>query len=120
APAIACFGSGQSSPFLLLGFALFLYLHRCRPFLAGAALLFLAFKPHLFLVFWAVLLAESISRRRFTILAGLAAALAITTTFALAIDPQVWQQYIAMLRSSALDLEAFPTASMALRLLVST
>ena len=119
APAIACIGSGQSSPFLLLGFALFLYFHRRRPFLAGAALLFLAFKPHLFLVFWAVLLAESIYRRRFTILAGLAAALAITTAFALVLDPHVWPQYIAMLRASALDLEAFPTASMALRLLIS-
>ncbi|HEU4982161.1 MAG TPA: glycosyltransferase 87 family protein [Acidobacteriaceae bacterium] len=119
APAIACFGSGQSSPFLLLGLALFLYLHKRRPFLAGAALLFLAFKPHLFLVFWAVLLVESIYRRRFTILAGLAAALATTTAFALAVDPHVWPQYLAMLRASALDLEAFPTASMALRLLIS-
>lgn len=119
APAIACIGSGQSSPFLLLGFALFLYFHRRRPFLAGAALLLLAFKPHLFLVFWAVLLAESIYRRRFSILAGLAAALSITTAFALAVDPHVWPHYISMLRDSALDLEAFPTASMALRLLIS-
>src|SRR6185437_13177395 len=119
APFIACIGSGQSSPFLLLGFALFLYFHRRRPFLAGAALLFLAFKPHLFLVFWAVLLAQSIYQRRFRILAGLAAALALTTAFALAIDPGVWPQYISMLRASALDLETFPTASMVFRLLVS-
>lgn len=119
APAIACIGSGQSSPFLLLGFALFLYFQRRRPFLAGAALLFLAFKPHLFLVFWAVLLAESIYRRKFRILAGLAAALAITTAFALAVDPRVWPQYLSMLRASALDLETFPTASMIFRLLVS-
>ena len=119
APAIACIGSGQSSPFLLLGFALFLYFQRRQPFLAGAALLFLAFKPHLFLVFWAVLLAESIYQRRFRILAGFAAALAFTTGVALAVDPQVWPHYIAMLRASALDLETFPTASMIFRLLVS-
>lgn len=119
APFIACIGSGQSSPFLLLGFALFLYFHRRRPFLAGASLLFLAFKPHLFLVFWAVLLAQSIYQRRFRILAGLAAALALTTAFALAIDPRVWPQYLSMLRASALDLETFPTASMIFRLLVS-
>jgi hypothetical protein len=119
APAIACIGSGQSSPFLLLGFALFLYFHRRRPFLAGAALLFLAFKPHLFLVFWAVLLAQSIYRRKFRILAGLAAALALTTAFALVLDPRVWPQYLSMLRASALDLETFPTASMIFRLLVS-
>lgn len=119
APAIACIGSGQSSPFLLLGFALFLYFHRRRPFLAGAALLLLAFKPHLFLVFWAVLLAQSLYQRKFRILAGLAAALALTTAFALALDPRVWPQYLSMLRASALDLETFPTASMIFRLLVS-
>lgn len=119
APAIACIGSGQSSPFLLLGFALFLYLHRRHPFLAGAALLLMAFKPHLFLVFWAVLLVESIYRRRFRILAGLVSALAIATAFSFVLDPRVWPQYIAMLRASALDLEAFPTASMVFRLLVS-
>lgn len=118
APAIACFGSGQTSPFLLLGFALFLHFHRQRPFLAGAALLLLAIKPHLFLVFWAVLLAESLYRRRFRFLAGFAVALVLATTFAIAIDPHVWPQYISMMRASALELETFPTASEMFRLLV--
>lgn len=111
APGIACFGSGQTSPFLLLGFALFLYFHQRRPYLAGAALLLMAIKPHLFLVFWAVLLAESICRRNFRILAGFAAALALASAFAMAIDPHVWLQYISMMHASALELETFPTAS---------
>jgi hypothetical protein len=119
APAIACIGSGQSSPFLLLGFALFLYFHQRRPFLAGAALLFLALKPHLFLVFWAVLLAESVYRRKFRILAGGAAALVITSAFAMALDPRVWPQYIAMMRASALNHEPFPTGSMLFRVLIN-
>lgn len=119
APAIACVGSGQSSPFLLLGFALFLYFHSSRPFTAGAALLFFAFKPHLFLVFWAVLLAESIYRRRFRIFAGLAAALAVTSAFATVVDPHVWSQYIAMMRASALTHEPFPTGSMLFRVLIA-
>ncbi|MFZ0662126.1 MAG: glycosyltransferase 87 family protein [Acidobacteriaceae bacterium] len=118
APAIACIGSGQSSPFLLLGFALFLYFHQRRPFLAGAALLLMAIKPHLFLVFWAVLLAESIYRRRFRIIAGAAAALALAAAFATALDPHVWTHYIFMMRASALELETFPTASMLFRFLI--
>lgn len=119
APAIACITSGQSSPFLLLGFCLFLRLHRRSPFLAGVSLFFMALKPHLFLVFWTVLLVECIYQRRFRILAGLAAALAVTTTFAMLLDPHIWRQYLSMLRASALGGEFFPTASMLVRLLIS-
>ena len=119
APAIAVFRTAQTSPFLLLGFSLFLYLHRRRPFLAGASLLFMAIKPHLFLVFWAVLVADSIYRRRFLVFAGLAAALAAATTFAICFNVHIWQHYFAMLRASDLDSEFFPTTSMMFRLLIA-
>jgi hypothetical protein len=56
APVLGCLTSGQSSAFLLLGFCLFLYFHQRRPFTAGAALLLMAIKPHLFLVFWPLVL----------------------------------------------------------------
>jgi Glycosyltransferase family 87 len=118
APSIAVFRIGQTSPFLLLGFSLFLYLHRHRPFLAGASLLFMAIKPHLFLVFWAVLLADSIYRRSLLVFAGLAAALAAGTTFAICFNTHIWQYYFAMLRGSNLDSEFFPTTSMMFRLLI--
>jgi hypothetical protein len=118
APTIAAFRMAQTSPFLLLGFSLFLYLHRRRPFLAGASLLFLAIKPHLFLVFWTILLAESIYRRKLRLLAGLAAALAAGTTFAMCLNAHIWQDYFAMLRGSDLDTEFFPTMSMMFRLLI--
>jgi len=118
APSIAVFRIGQTSPFLLLGFSLFLYLHRRRPFLAGASLLLMAIKPHLFLVFWAVLLADSIYRRRLLVFAGLAAALAAGTTFAMCFNAHIWQHYFAMLRGSDLDSEFFPTTSMMFRLLI--
>jgi len=36
APALACLMAGQFGIFLLLGVALFLYLHQSRPFLGGA------------------------------------------------------------------------------------
>lgn len=118
APAIAVFRTAQTSPFLLLGFSLFLYLHRRRPFLAGASLLFMAIKPHLFLVFWAVLLADSIYRRRLLVFTGLAAALAAGTAFAMCFNAHIWQHYFAMLRGSDLDSEFFPTTSMMFRLLI--
>jgi len=70
APALGAICSGQSSPFLLLGFSLFLHFFQSRPFLAGASLLLMAIKPHLFLVFWMLLLVDCIYRRRFFILVG--------------------------------------------------
>jgi hypothetical protein len=118
APALASISAGQSSPFLLLGFALFLHLHRNRPFLAGASLLLVAIKPHLFLVFWAVLLVDCIYRRTLLIIAGGAAALAAATAFSMCLDLHIWAQYLAMLRASGLDHEFFPTASMLFRLLI--
>jgi hypothetical protein len=118
APTVAAFRMGQSSPFLLLGASLFFCLHRRRPFLAGASLLFMAIKPHLFLVFWTILLVDCIYRRRLLMLAGLASALAAGTAFAMCFDVQIWQHYFAMLRGLQLDQKIFPTASMAFRLLI--
>lgn len=119
APTVSCIFLGQSSAFLLLGFALFLHLQQRHPFLAGAALLLMAIKPHLFLIFWAVLFVECIYRRRFLILAGGATALTAATAFAMLLDPRIWQQYWAMLRASSLDHESFPTVSMFFRLLTN-
>jgi hypothetical protein len=118
APALGSICSGQSSPFLLLGFSLFLHFHRSRPFLAGASLLLMAIKPHLFLVFGTLLLIDCIYRRRFLILAGGVSALAAGTAFAMCFDAHVWQYYFAMLRASALQNEFFPTTSMLFRLLI--
>lgn len=118
APALASICSGQSSPFLLLGFSLFLRFNKSRPFFAGASLLFMAIKPHLFLVFWVLLVLDCIYRRRFLILAGVASALVAGTAFSMYFDANVWQQYFAMLRASALNHEFFPTASMLFRLII--
>jgi hypothetical protein len=118
APAVAAVFMGQSSAFPLLGFAFFLRFHRSRPFLAGASLLLMAIKPHLFLVFWAVLLADCAYRRRFAIATGFASALALATAFAMCFDPRVFPHYFAMLRASTLQHDFFPTASMLFRMLI--
>lgn len=119
APFIACLCSGQSSPFLLLGFALFLKFHRSRPFWAGASLLLMAIKPHLFFIFWAVLLVDEIYRRRIRLFAGFAAALAVASALPLYWDPRIWQHYLAMIRSwGAVSQAPLPTASMLFRDLI--
>ena len=118
APVLASICVGQSSPFLLLGFSLFLHFYGSRPFVAGASLLLMAIKPQLFLVFWMVLLIDCVYRRRFVILAGGASALAAGTAFSMCLNPLIWQHYFAMLRASGLNHEFFPTASMRFRLLI--
>ncbi len=118
APSLASICSSQSSPFLLLGFVLFLRFHRDRPFLAGASLLLMAIKPHLFLIFWVVLLADCIFRRAWLILVGGILALVAGTAFAMYFDPHIWPQYIAMLRGYKIQQGFLPTASMVFRMLI--
>ena len=118
APAVAAVFMGQSSPFTLLGFALFLYFHRTRPFLAGASLLLMALKPHLFILFWVILLVDCIHRRRFLILAGFISALAGGSLFPVLFDAHVWRHYLAMLQGSTLKHQVFPTVSMLFRILI--
>lgn len=119
APAFAAISSGQCSPFFLLGFCIFLRFHNSRPFLAGVSLLLMAMKPHLFLLFWAVLLAESIYRRRFRILMGGTAGLIIGTAFSMCLDPHIWRQYLAMWHQYPPAVGFIPTASMIFRMLIS-
>lgn len=76
APAVLCLMMGQTSLFALLGYVLFLDLHRRRPFLAGLSLWLCALKPHLFLLFGVVLLAWILLSRSYKILAGVAVAIA--------------------------------------------
>jgi hypothetical protein len=118
APVLACLCSGQSSPFLLLGFCLFLYFQKRRPFLAGAALLLMALKPHLFLVFWAVLLVECIQKRKFLVPVGFLSALALASIFPLCFDHQVWWHYIETVHSASLKQAVFPTLSMVFRQII--
>ncbi len=118
APAVATVIMGQSSTFLLLGFCLFLYFYRNRPFFAGASLLLMAIKPHLFLVFWFVLLVDCIYRRCYSLLAGGLAALAASTLFSVYFDPHIWTHYITMFRGYKIQQSFLPTASMLFRMMI--
>jgi hypothetical protein len=118
APALACFQAGQFGIFLLLGVVLFLYLHRTRPFLAGAALLFGSLKPHMFFPFFVVLLLWSISRRSFRILAGFATAVLASCALSYALDKNAWAQYSYMMHAGGALEEAVPALSVFFRRIV--
>jgi len=118
APVLACQMAGQLGTFLLLGVVLFLYFHKSRPYLAGAALLLCALKPHLFLPFAIVLLLWAIDRKTYRILAGFAATLLASCALTLSFDSSVWSQYSRMMSATGV-LHAFvPTLSVVLRFLV--
>jgi hypothetical protein len=115
APALLCLIVGQTSLFALLGLALFLNLHTRRPFLAGACLWLCGIKPHLFVVFGAVLLAWAVVDRSYRVLMGAATAMAASCAAVWRIDPNAWSQYAQTMRSSGMEREFIPCLSVALR-----
>jgi len=118
APAVACLMAGQLGILLLLGIAVFLRLYKLHPYLAGAALLPCAWKPHLFLPFFVVLLLWSVSRREYRILAGFSLLVLLSCAAITRLDRHVWSQYSEMMSETGV-LHAFvPTLSVALRVLI--
>jgi len=114
-PGLICLTMGQTALFALLGLVLFLRLHRSRPFAAGAALWLCALKPHLFLPFAAALAAWIVVSRGYKLLAGAAAAIALSSAAAFAIDPSAWRDYIQLMRSPAVENEFIPCLADAMR-----
>ena len=119
APALLCVTMGQTSVFALLGYVLFLDLHKRKPFLAGVSLWLCALKPHLFLAFGVVLLAWVVVSRSYKILAGAMAAMAANCALVTAIDPAAWGEYLRMMRAGWQEKELIPCLSVMLRLQLS-
>ena len=115
APVILCAAAGQTATFPLLGVSLFLHFQARRPYAAGVALLLPAMKPHLFLLFWPVLLLDCWRRRDYRVLAGMGAGLAAAMVFAQCIDAHVWSHYVTMMRTQHAGDEYLPNISIALR-----
>ena len=114
-PALDCVILGQTSILPLLGFALFIRLHRSRPFAAGAALWLCSIKPHLLLPFAVVLLVWIAVTRSVRILAGAATAFAAGALVTTWIDPSAWSQYIHYMRTSVITREFTPCLGNLLR-----
>jgi hypothetical protein len=119
APVMACLMAGQLGIFLLLGVVLFLYFYKSRPYLAGAALLLCAAKPHLFLPFAIVVLLWVFVRKAYHVLAGFCAALLASCALAFCFDIHVWSQYLSGMRAERIMDEFIPTISGFLRLVLN-
>jgi hypothetical protein len=115
APLLACLWAGQLGIFLLLGLTLFLLWHEAHPFWAGVALLPMTLKPHLFLPVALALLLWVVARRKFAIVAGLLAGMAVSFALVLAFDRHAWTQYEAMMHAGLLQDRFAPTLSAYLR-----
>jgi hypothetical protein len=116
APALICLIVGQTSLFALLGYVLFLRLHRLHPMLAGVTLWLCALKPHLFLPFGITLLAWVAVTKAYRLLLGGLAALATSCLLVFWMDDLAWPQYVQMTRRSGIEAEFIPSLSVVLRL----
>ena len=116
--AISGLTSGQTSVLPLLGMALFLQLHRRRPFAAGAALWLCALKPHLILPWAVVLVLWIVLERAWGIFAGAITALVASCLLTEWIDPAAWRQYLAWAHNSGIGSEKLACVSVAMRNLI--
>jgi hypothetical protein len=118
APVLYTAMSGQTPLFFLLGIAVFFHFYERRPWWAGAALTLAAIKPHLFVLFWPILLIDCIRNRRYRILAGAVAGLVAATAIAFVFDHHVVADYLTSMRDEHMELHYMPNLPCSLRMLV--
>lgn len=118
APVFACFMTGSMAAFVLLGLSLFLWLRKDHPFAAGAAFALLAIKPHIFLLFGLILLADCLRRKEFLPLLGLSMFLALASVLPTFFDPNIWSHYLGRASTANFKNAFVPTLSFVLRILV--
>jgi hypothetical protein len=119
APVILCVFTGQSVAFVLGGLVLFLRLQPSRAVLAGFCLGMAAtIKPHLFIVFGVALLSWSMMNRRYGVITGAVAAMAVLGTAATLFDPHCWVEYLAVMRAADVGDKILPNLSLLLRILI--
>lgn len=116
APTLACFSSGQSSPFLLLGFVGVVRFYGSSPWLAGCGIFLMLAKPHLFLALLPVLLLDCVLNRRTQLAASSVCALLGASLWAMHKDPLIWSHYFRMLQDAKLETELLPTPALVIRL----
>jgi len=98
-PTVFLLQVGQISGFLVLGAALFIWaIQRGYDFLAGAATVLLAVKPHLAYVLWIAIALDALSHRRYRVILGGIVVGLIASAIPMLWNPQVWHQYFAAYR----------------------
>ena len=111
APLISCLQGGQIDILFLFSIMAFLYLLESHPWLAGACLVPLTLKPHLFLPFAVAVLLWIVSRRAYGVLAGFAVALGACLAAVYWLDPSAWPQFLLMMKSQNMIANFVPTLS---------
>ncbi|HLW52772.1 MAG TPA: glycosyltransferase 87 family protein [Candidatus Angelobacter sp.] len=119
APALACLRMGQTAAFILLGLVLFLRWYKQRPLAAGACLVLLAIKPHLFLPLGLILLLWILLSRRYQIALGAVLAMAAALAVPMLLDHTLWSDYRPVLADASAESQLMPTVSSLFRLIVS-
>ncbi|HEV3261102.1 MAG TPA: glycosyltransferase 87 family protein, partial [Gemmataceae bacterium] len=119
-PTLIVVHMGQVGPLMLLGLVLFLRFATGRhAWLAGAALVLVAVKPHLVYLVWLAILLWGVDRRRWSVFLGAGLGVLATTALALCLNPALLNQYreamAQRLVSDTLDYQA-PTLGALLRL----
>lgn len=101
-PALMGLSMGQIAPLMLLGVTGFLlFAGREQWIKAGAILVLLALKPHLFYLFWLALLFWLVDRRRWDLCCGAVMGLLLTTGVPLVFNRAVLIQYWDMIHGEA-------------------
>jgi hypothetical protein len=116
-PCIYCLSFGQITFWLLLSLVVFTLLEeRGYYYLAGAAAVPLAFKPHLIYLFWLVLALRAISDKNCRkIIAGGVAFGAVCSLLPMLTNPEVWSQYKEALKLRPPERFKTPTLGTLLR-----
>ena len=115
-PVWVTFKLGQTTPLVLFGLSGFLRYHERRPYLAGAFLFFVSFKPQLAFLIWPALLLLALFENRWKPLLALASTLVATTLSVLAVRPGIFLEYSAMIRSHRVGFYDTSTIATILRL----
>ena len=116
-PTVFALSTGQISPFLLLGAVLFLECERRGwQYLAGAATVLVAIKPHLAYLLWVGTAVDAVARGRWRVLVGGAVAGIACAALPLAFNPHVWHQYADAMGNRPPAQWASPTIGTLLRL----
>lgn len=118
-PSLHVLKAGQVSPFLFLGIVGFLHLISYgREWWAGATLALASLKPHLVYLVGLAVLFWAVENRRWRVLLGGAAAIALAVGVTWAINPALLSQYIFALTHYPPEQWATPTLGGVLRLLL--
>lgn len=111
APLLVCLIEGQITVILLASAILFFHFSESHPRTAGLFLPLLLIKPHLFILFWPILLLDCIRRRDFRYFHLAVPLILILLAIASALAPHAWPQYFAMLRAENIQMQVMPNVS---------